>query len=244
MRIHVKKNFIRAFGYFLRSLRHEELNFAIEGLPLPNFLLNRKHDVPATYKQAFSSPYFLFLLLVALTYFFYHWARSYKDLRKVVNWLEEVRPLLNDVCAKIPRYTGYEWQRELIEVHPVIAKWGGERSGRIYIGIRPLSFLKNPDIALLIHELIHANVPRDNLRKKIYKSVQSFNLSEELATILLTRRIQEEVLRQSVKDFQKLSVPLQSYLSESDVSRIYKSSKNAASFAKLVTYADRCIDGD
>jgi hypothetical protein len=229
MELRIKKSFFKAFKYFKICLKEQNVYFAIENLPLPKYLLKNRHKTSSFLKTPI-------LYITAFFSFLFHWIKSSKDINKIYNWLNKNKNEINKIATKIPGYTKNDWKHKTINIYPVIAKWGGENSGSIYIGTRPFSFLNNPELSLIIHELIHANNPKNDL-KELQKRLEHFDLAQELATITLTRKIQKD-LNISKNNLQELSIPLKEILDNKSFNKIQKNIENKSSFEKMIIESD------
>jgi hypothetical protein len=229
MELRIKKSFFKAFKYFKACLKEQNVYFAIENLPLPKYLLKNRHKMSNLFKTPILS-------ITAFFSFLFHWIKSTKDINKIYNWLNENENEINKIAKKIPEYTKNNWKYKIINIYPVIAKWGGENSGNIYIGTRPFSFLDDPKLSLIIHELIHANTPK-NYFEELERSLENFDLAQELATIILTRKIQKD-LNISKNNLQELSVPLKEILDDKNFNEIQKNTENRISFEKMIIESD------
>ncbi|MEK7188732.1 MAG: hypothetical protein AAB685_02685, partial [Patescibacteria group bacterium] len=166
------------------------------------------------------------------------WKKYQKDLNLIFLVLKSIK---KDIWIwlekKIKFETKIEWPYSKIYIFPGIRNWGALGKNKICIGIKPLILLERKDNSelwhLIIHELIHVNVDKKELKGIKYK-----NDAEEIAITLLTRNITKKLKKKfgfKISD-QKLAVPfrpLEKY--EGNFKKIFIYSK---SFEELIKKID------
>lgn len=239
MTIRIQKSFGKAFGYFLRALRFHELNFLLEDFSLPKTLKKNGYRIPVEIKEIRGIPSF-FLFLFSFLVFSFLWIRFGKDVHNIFSWLKNEREMLEDIAKKIPDFSKVQWNQHVVRIYPVIGGWAGSRHGEVYIGIKPEDeFLKKRPIDVVIHELIHINASEKG-RERTEHIIQNWDLADELAAVVLTRKIQRDILGASDSQLQPLPIPLRDFGVEKHLNELEKIA-GYASFASLLIHCSHII---
>ena len=116
------------------------------------------------------------------------WNWYSKDLNTVARLLKIQTQLRQWLKTQIPGQTKINWPYNEVFIFPAIRNWASQNGNKIALGIRPNHLLKELDISLIIHELIHVNT-ESILTKKLKFSRDS----NEITATLLTRKITKKI---------------------------------------------------
>lgn len=239
--IHVKKNLIGEFGYFLRALHYLNLHFLLEPLSFPQWFLRRRHEMPISLTQAIRSPKASILYIFAFFAFIINQLKYFTEIKVVQGELESEIATFKKIVEAIPQYTDVAWELKNILIRPTIGAWAASRFDQIYVGTYPFSNEPNKILEIIIHELIHINASK-KVKEEIGNQLPNLELVDELATVLFTRRIQREFFNTSVDKLQPLPVPLQNVVGlEAKLPFLEKATKRVASFASLLVYCSESL---
>jgi hypothetical protein len=234
-RVNIKFNIFETFYSFWEDLRRGEDSFFLENFKIPNILKENSYRLSPKVGGVRNIQDVIFLFIIKLT-FIYNLLLEFKNIQKIKKLLLNNLNIIEKIYDIIPTYTNQKWGMENVDVYIVLKNWAEMKKEKIYIGIKPSKGLEKENvlISLLIHELIHFNT--HNLCEKIMYETKAnediFMLAEELAVILLTRRIQKERLNASYEDLQKLSVELQD-IKDEDLEKLEKDAQKL-SFNQLI----------
>lgn len=120
--------------------------------------------------------------------------------------LNEKKGILEHIITTIPSITDIPWKEKQITVSLGVHTWGEQYMNFICIGIAPTE-LFSQYLGVCIHECIHLNAS-SYTEQKIHQHTHTLSLADELATILLTRKIQKEICKDDSSVFLKPSVEL------------------------------------
>ncbi len=238
LEIKIKVSFSEAFGYFLRALRYDNLNFLIEDFALPKLLSKKKYLTPTSLSEFKESSFSFVVFPIAFLTFIYYWFIFSKNIKKIAGWLKDNNRIISQAAVKIPDYTKYAWSQDEIKIYPAVGEWAATHNGKIYVGIRPSSFIDNPNIDIIIHEIIHANAS-EKARKEIGSQLLNWDLADELAAVILTRRVQKELFNSSNDKLQPLPIPFRNMKLENKLQSLQNIAARGISFANLLIYCDK-----
>jgi len=241
-KIEIQKSFWEAFLYFLRALRYEKLNFILEDLSIPQFLIKKIYLVPTSRKEVAESWQAPLLFIISLGLFACYWLVFYKDILRVLKLLRSEREFFFDILQKIPKYSHCDWNYKKIFMYPVVGKWAAARFEKLYVGITPASLSNNKSREIIIHEFIHINASEQN-KEKMRNQLANWDLADELAVVITTRIIQKDVLNTPTHDLQTLPIPLGDIVSEEKLASLEKVASRGISFVNLLIYCDRTLSG-
>lgn len=240
IKIEIQKKFWEAFLYFLRALRYEKLNFTLEDISVPQFLIKKSYLVPTSKKEVKMSWQTPLLFIAAFGLFSYYWLVFYKNILHVLKLLRAEREFLVNITLEIPKYTHYNWDYEKILVYPFIGKWAAERLGKVYLGITPISLSDYERRWIIVHELVHINTSKGD-RMEIGNQLVNLDLADELAVVVITRMIQKDAFNVSADDLQVLTNPLGDMISEEELASLETIAARRISFPNLLIYCDKML---
>jgi len=237
--IQIQKDFRKALGYFLRALRFHELHFIVEDISIPKIILRKRYLVPARIQDVKENGASIFLFFASFFVFLYYWIYFRKQINEVFVWLNEEKEVFINIGEKIPLFSGCLWKQNVIFLYPMIGGWAGSRRGTIYIGIKPEIFAKTHDVGVVIHELIHINTSME-AEKRTEHLISNWNIADELATVLLTRRLQRELLHVPENELQHLPVPFRDIHINGGIEKLEETARYA-SFASLLLHCSDAL---
>lgn len=238
--IKIQKSFWEAFLYFLRALRYEKLNFILEDLPIPQALDRKRYLVPTSNKEAVKSWQAFYLFIISFGLFTYYWIVFRNDVAHILKSLLREKEFINKIAQEIPKYSSCKWNYKEIVIYPVVGKWAAARFGKLYIGIAPISLLDERKREIIIHELIHINASEQS-KKEIESQLKNWDLADELATVVITRVMQKEVLHTPTHKLQELPSPLGEIGIEKELESLEKVAARKVSFCNLLIYCDKVL---
>jgi hypothetical protein len=210
--VNIKFNIFETFYSFWDDLRRVKYSFFLEDFRIPKIIKKNAYKLPSKINDVRSIQDIIFFLIIKLT-FIYNFILEAKNIQKIKKLLLDNLSIIEKIYNIIPDYTNHKWQKDYVDIYIVLKNWAETKKEKIYIGIKPFEVMKKKNflISLLIHELIHFNTHKlcEEIMYEIKADEDVFLLSEELAVILLTRKIQKEKLGMSYEDLQKLSFELQ-----------------------------------
>lgn len=152
----IKKDKKVARKYFIEALNRPELGFVLKDLELPAELLSSKNMIDISWKRFFSYPRYKLTHLAYKTFNKYY-KRASNDIKTMYEWLIKNRSVWNIAYSNIPAITKIQWKKPVI-INVVFGRWAAAKKNDIYIGIRPFSFLEDPQSSVILHEMIHTNI--------------------------------------------------------------------------------------
>jgi hypothetical protein len=138
----IRKSKKTARKYFIEALNHPELAFVLKDLELPIELVSKRQKIDNSWKRFFSYSKYKLTRLAYKTFNGY-FKRANNDIETIYKWLNKNSSLWNTAYLIIPTITKISWKKQII-INAVFGRWAAAEKNNIYIGIRPFSFLENP----------------------------------------------------------------------------------------------------
>lgn len=178
----IQRNKKVARKYFIEALNRPELAFVLKDLELPVELTSSREKVDISWKRFFSYSKYKLTRLAYKTFDAYY-KRASNDIEIVYKWLVKNMLLWNIAYSTIPTITKIPWKKQVV-INVVFGRWAATKENLIYIGIRPFSFLENPQNSVILHEMFHVNI-----EGQIPSYLSYPHKTEELIATLFTRQL-------------------------------------------------------
>jgi len=178
----IKKSKGVAKKYFIEALNQPELGFVLKDLELPIELASRRKKINTSWKRFFSYSEYKLTHLAYKTFDKYY-KRASNDIKIIYEWLNKNNSLWDTAHSIIPTITKIPWKKT-VTINAIFGRWAAADKNQVYIGMRPFSFLENPQSSIVLHEMLHVNIEG---RMPSYLSHP--HKTEELMVTLFTRQL-------------------------------------------------------
>lgn len=234
-KIYIKISFKKAFSIFIKDLRKINQPFFLEDFKLPNLIEKNKYKIPKNIKE-FKKFFDFYLIIIIFLWFLYLYILNIKNIIKIYKKILKNKNLIEKIIRIIPNYTNNKWSINNINIYICIKNWAESINNEILIGIKPKNILNNENnlIGIIIHESIHCNTQKEfDAKIKKLTNDEKIKLAEELAVLILTRKIQNIELNLNSENLQPLTSEFK-FINNKNFKNFEQKIKNINSFNQLV----------
>lgn len=234
-KIYIKISFKKAFSIFIKDLKKINQSFFLEDFKLPNLIEKNKYKIPKNIKE-FKKFFDFYLIIIIFLWFLYLYILNIKNIIKIYKKILKNKNLIEKIIRIIPNYTNNKWSINNINIYICIKNWAESINNEILIGIKPKNILNNENnlIGIIIHECIHCNTQKEfDTKIKKLTNDEKIKLAEELAVLILTRKIQHIELNLNSENLQPLTSEFK-FINNKNFKNFEQKIKNINSFNQLV----------